>query len=294
MCASHVKRNGGDQDFHWWGHLIDDFHALGSGDLHGEDVVRDSDATVWRFALLFAKSDEDVRANDFGLAHFPAIDEVSSECLAFTETWVTATWRLGELMPFVVYRARAREPTHPLVESRFFCHRFLFPIDVMLLVGSKVVVPVAFGSVRMWLLADARLGSNRDNRLMVITSGNALRFMLRGPAPTFCGRSTWTTSRRTAEATWRGPLAKPRKRGGAAPFFSGSSWRIFAGRPIPGTACSMPWLSLWTNCTWCSTPRPSSRHLMLWLACASFAWTSGRRTRKCASSRAAPVSSPST
>ncbi len=97
MCAAHVKRNGGDQDFHWWGHLIDDFHALGSGDLHGEDVVRDSDATVWRFALLFAKSDEDVRANDFGLAHFPAIDEVSSECLAFTDMRETATWRLGEL-----------------------------------------------------------------------------------------------------------------------------------------------------------------------------------------------------
>ena len=54
MCASYVKRNGGDQDFQWWGHLIDDFHALASGNLHGEHVARDSDGTVWKFALLFA------------------------------------------------------------------------------------------------------------------------------------------------------------------------------------------------------------------------------------------------
>ncbi len=209
-CGSYVERAAGEQDFQGWSRLVEDFLALGSGNLHGVPLARDADGTVRTFALLSAKS-------DFGSAHSAARDEVSSECLAFTETWVTATWRLGELMPFVVYRARAREPTHPLVASDFFCHRFffpidmmhlleckgrfLFPIDVMLFVGSKVVVPVAFGSVRMWLLADARLGSNRDNRLMVITSGNALRFMLRGLAPTFCGRSTWTTSRRTAEAT---------------------------------------------------------------------------------------------
>ena len=37
----------------------------------------DRGGTLWRFALLFVKSDEDARCNDFGLTHFSGANEVS-------------------------------------------------------------------------------------------------------------------------------------------------------------------------------------------------------------------------
>ena len=89
-CGSYVERAAGEQDFQGWSRLVEDFLALGSGNLHGVPLARDADGTVRTFALLSAKS-------DFGSAHSAARDEVSSECLAFTDMRETATWRLGEL-----------------------------------------------------------------------------------------------------------------------------------------------------------------------------------------------------
>jgi hypothetical protein len=132
VCASDVQRAGGRDDELWWGHLLDDLLALGSGVVNGREVARDADGTLWRVALRFVKCDEDVRANDFGLAHFSAAHEVCPDCLAnrttrpFTDMAANAAWRRSEDMDFIVCKARAREPNHPLVASSFFCHRFFF------------------------------------------------------------------------------------------------------------------------------------------------------------------------
>ena len=40
------------------------------------ETGRDRGGTLWRFALLFVKSDEDARCNDFGLTHFSGANEV--------------------------------------------------------------------------------------------------------------------------------------------------------------------------------------------------------------------------
>ncbi len=79
-CASYVQGAGGRGDESWWGHLLADFLALGSGVVNGREVARDADGNLWRAALLFVKCDEDVRANDFGLTHFSGANEVCPDC----------------------------------------------------------------------------------------------------------------------------------------------------------------------------------------------------------------------
>ena len=74
--ASYVQRAGGDGGRPWWPRLVEDLAALGSGVVGGREAARDPDGTLWKVALVFVKCDEDVRANDFGLAHFAARDEV--------------------------------------------------------------------------------------------------------------------------------------------------------------------------------------------------------------------------
>ena len=106
-CASYVQAAGGRGDEPWWGHLLADFLALGSGVVKGREVARDADGTLWRVALLFVKCDEDVRANDFGLTHFSGANEVCPDCLAnrttrpFTYLSANAAWRAGEAMDFI-------------------------------------------------------------------------------------------------------------------------------------------------------------------------------------------------
>ena len=86
-------------------------------------MARDVDGTVWSFALLFVKGDEEVRSNEYGLAHFGARDEVCSECLSgrtdrvFTDLRDTAGWMPTARMDFETYRNRIRRPHHPLIDS---------------------------------------------------------------------------------------------------------------------------------------------------------------------------------
>ena len=224
LCASYVQRAGGTDDSLWWGHLLDDLLALGSGVVNGRAIARDPDGTVWRVALLFVKCDEDVRANDFGLAHFAARHEVCPECLAnrttrpFTDMSAGASWRAGEDMDFTVYKARARDPHHPVVASAFFCHRFFFPIDQMHLLECKGVTPVVFGSVLVWLLLDARLGANKEARLAVI---NARReeFYTDNPGAHRLPKIYMGNCTRDGWGNLSGPAYKAAKIRGAAPFF---------------------------------------------------------------------------
>ena len=224
LCASYVQRSGGGDDTLWWQRLIDDLIALGSGVVEGKEVARDSDGTLWRVALLFVKCDEDVRANDFGLSHFASRNEVCPDCLAnrttrpFTDMGEGASWRPGEDMAFILYKARAREPNHPLVASSFFCHRFFFPIDMMHLLECKGVAPVTFGSVLAWLLSDARVGANREQRLAAINAHREEFYNAR-PGSHRLPNIMEGSCKRDGWANLAGPAFKAAKVRGSAPFF---------------------------------------------------------------------------
>ena len=66
-----------------WDVLLADLAALGEGRADGVgEAARDRDGVLWRFAFLYVESDEAMRCNDFGFAHFSGRDEVCSECFA--------------------------------------------------------------------------------------------------------------------------------------------------------------------------------------------------------------------
>ena len=123
---------------------------------------------------MFCKADEEVRSNEFGLAHFGAADEVCSECLAdrtgrpFTALGPDALWRGTEGMDFGAYRARIRAPAHPVVASPLFCHRWFFMFDIMHMLDCHGVAEAVYGGVLAYLLRDARLGANMAQRLGVV------------------------------------------------------------------------------------------------------------------------------
>ena len=224
-CASYVQRAGGDGDRPWWPRLIEDLAALGSGVVGGREAARDPDGTLWKVALVFVKCDEDVRANDFGLAHFAARDEVCPECLAnrttrpFTDMRENALWRPGEGMIFDVYKARTREPHHPLVASAFFCHRFFFPIDQMHLLECKGVAPVVFGSALQMLTADMRVGPNKEERLVAINARRE-QFYDDRPGSYRLPKIMMSNITRDGWGNLSGPAYKAAKIRGAAPFCS--------------------------------------------------------------------------
>lgn len=170
LCSSHIKGEGGRIDT-FWAHLISDFTALGCGKVGGCEIARDAEGNLWRFALLYCKSDEEARCNDFGFAHFSAAAEICSECLAnrtnrpFTDLRESAAWRPSENMDFATYKMRVRVPPHPLCDSAFFCHRNFFVLDFMHLADCKGVAALTFGGVLMHLLRDARLGQSKAARL---------------------------------------------------------------------------------------------------------------------------------
>ena len=77
-CASFIKLRRDSGNPGAWAHLVADFEALAEGrdSAGGGFVSLHSDGTPWRFALLFAKADEEARCNDFGLPHFAGKIEV--------------------------------------------------------------------------------------------------------------------------------------------------------------------------------------------------------------------------
>ena len=179
------KKSSPETDYPFWTRSLDNLPQLGSGVVDGQEVARDADGTLWTFALLFVKADEDVRANDFGLVHFGGRSEVCPECMAnrdarpFTDMSAEAGWRPSEAMPLIAYQARMREPHHPLTDHAFFCHRYFFPIDMMHLLECKGVSGLVFGSVLLWLTRDSRLGGNRDERLAAINTLRLLHYRAR-------------------------------------------------------------------------------------------------------------------
>ena len=176
LCSSNVKKTGSGID-QFWEHLISDFTALGSGITCG--------GSSWSFALLFCKTDEEARCNDFGFPHFASATEVCSECLGnrttrpFTDLRESASWRPSERMDFTTYKMRVRQPPHPLCDSPFFCHRAFFVLDLMHLADCKGVAALTFGGVLMYLLADGRLGPNKAARLDLVNTDRAEHYKSR-------------------------------------------------------------------------------------------------------------------
>ena len=128
-CYSLVKQPG---DSYWaaWGHVIEDFVQLSTGIVGGCEVAKDAHGALWR--LLYCKSDEECRCNEFGFAHFGHASHPCSECLGdrtgipFTDLRPEALWRASEGMAFAAYKARIRQPFHPMVRSPLFCYRHFF------------------------------------------------------------------------------------------------------------------------------------------------------------------------
>ena len=150
-----------------WARLLIDFDEL------AEHIdVRDSDGTTWHFVLLFAKADEECRANEWRLVHWNAADEVCQECRAnrttrpYTDLGASAAWRptAVEFMTQPAYTSRAREPLHPLVNSPYFTRWFCF-IGLMHVMDCKSVTSSVLGGVLRELTRLDTLGPNREQRM---------------------------------------------------------------------------------------------------------------------------------
>ena len=56
------------------------------------------------------------------------------------------------------FKARIRDPPHPLVSSRLFSNRCFFILDVMHLLYANGVAGHVYGGVLAFILVDARVG----------------------------------------------------------------------------------------------------------------------------------------
>ncbi len=118
LAASYLKR-GNAPDGPAWQRFLADFEALATGTVDGEAVAREG-RKVWKLLLLLSKSDEEVKANEYGLAHFNA-PECCPDCLAnastrpYTDLRAGAAWRPSQAMDFESWHLRMRAPLHPLV-----------------------------------------------------------------------------------------------------------------------------------------------------------------------------------
>ena len=131
LSYSFIK-SGGSDDAVAFQQVIADFDALASGMLEDRPIARDGRRT-WKLVLLIAKADEEARCNVFGLPHWGS-DDCCPECLCnrslesrpYTDLRGAAAWRATEDMPFEMFRARLRQPPHPLAASGYCCSRWCF------------------------------------------------------------------------------------------------------------------------------------------------------------------------
>ena len=146
------------------------FDQLAEGTIDGTPILQDG-RKVWKFVLMFCKSDEEVRANEFGLCHWGSA-EPCSDCMCnrgddrpWTDLSRTAGWRASEDMPVVAWKERIRRPYHPLVESKYCVDKWFFHIDLMHLADCKGTSATVFGSVVDMITWMKDHGPNRQERL---------------------------------------------------------------------------------------------------------------------------------
>lgn len=220
LCASYIKRKKDEAGDHtpMWNALLADFEAL--------ITTADSDSRgPWRFLLLFVKGDEEVRCVEWGLQHYNASEECCSECKAdrsgrpWTDMRRGASWRGTEGFTLEQYRARIRQPLHPLANSKFLW-RFFFFLDMMHVLDCKGVASTIFGSLLTMLVRDARLGATQQVRLDLVNtklrawyaSRPGLRKLPKINLQSLVGSSGW--------AELAGPAIKAAPTRAAAPFFA--------------------------------------------------------------------------
>ena len=128
LCTTYIKktRAEGVDNTPMWRDLLADLEALFSGVVAGVTIapLSHNSEQKWRFIVLFAKADEQVRCDDWGLPHYNAANEVCSECRAnrTTKSWTDmrrcAAWRRTEVMNAADYKSRASIPRRPVVNCR--------------------------------------------------------------------------------------------------------------------------------------------------------------------------------
>ena len=99
-----------------------DFDGRWNGMAVGKSSGASASVAEWRFVLLAAKADEEVRCNEWGLPHFGGAENCS-DCLCnkstrpYTDLQASAAWRPTADMDYEGWVARIREPVHPLLKS---------------------------------------------------------------------------------------------------------------------------------------------------------------------------------
>ena len=127
ICSCVKEKTRGDATA--WRRIIEDLDGLAEGVVAG-NVVAQEGRRRWRGVLLLTKSDEEVRSNEFGLAHFNNPRGPCSDCCGddSTRPWTDlsgpANWRATEEMTLEFWASRIRSPLHPLVASHYCCSRF--------------------------------------------------------------------------------------------------------------------------------------------------------------------------
>jgi hypothetical protein len=219
LVATHVKRKKADGEDHssLWKEILEDFEGL----MKEDTLARGP----WKFLLLFALGDEEVRCVEWGLTSYNAKDECCSECKAdrhgrpWTDMRRGASWRGTEAFTLDEYRSRMRRPLHPMADSKFLW-RFFFFLDTMHIFDCKGVTSTIAGSLLNALTRDRRLGANQQQRLDLVNT-KLRAFYSRNPAlyklpaitlKSLVGSSGW--------AELSGPAIKAASTRAAAPFFA--------------------------------------------------------------------------
>ena len=229
LCASYVKRNR-DADVDnsaMWRTLLADLEALASGVVDGLPIapVAPGSDDMWRVVVVFAKADEQVRCDDWGLTHYNASHEVCSECLAnrtdkpWTDMRAAASWRGTEQMSAAQYQARARAPLHPLVTSTLFW-RFFFVLDAMHILDCKGVAATIFGSVLGMLVRDRRLGPNQQSRIGSVNQRLLAWYALHPGSHRLPHLTLQSIVNKGGWHELAGPAVKAANTRGSAPFFA--------------------------------------------------------------------------
>lgn len=164
LCATFIKRKKAEAEDHsaLWAAMLGDFEGLMQPDNEGRGP--------WKFLLMFAVADEEVRCVEWGLASYNAAGECCSECRAdrssrpWTDMRRGAAWRGTERVSIQQYRDCIRQPRHPLADSKFLW-RFFFYLDTMHIFDCKGVASTIAGSLMSALVRDVRLGRNQHQRL---------------------------------------------------------------------------------------------------------------------------------
>ena len=132
-----------------WDLTLRDFQSLALGLLGGEAIVPAEGGRCFKLVLLFCKGDEQVRSDEWGLAHHNAAGECCPDCkanrtnLPFTDLQPSAGWRATQAMSSAEFVGRMRAPHHPLVRSPFCWRIFIWITYIYWTAGELLQLSMA-------------------------------------------------------------------------------------------------------------------------------------------------------